>query len=349
MFNLSSQDIAALDALIEGAGSVCLTAHTRPDGDAVGSTFALLGYLLARRGRREVSVLLSDRWPDSIAFAVPPEGASRTVIYTEDPVEVERRLSCADLVICLDFNTLSRVSDMQDVLSACKAPKVLIDHHPFPERESFELIFSETRVSSASELLLHVLKAMPDIDGDLGRLPASALFDLMTGITTDTNNFANSVFPSTLEACSDLIAAGVDRDAILDSLFKQSSEARVRAYGRLLADHMLILPQGAALIVLDKRMSAEMGLVRGDTEGLVNIPLEIASVRMSIFVHEEQDEYRVSVRSKRGVLANAFAAKYFAGGGHDMAAGGRIPKDVVPQDRGSIQKYVSKCVREYFG
>lgn len=348
MKELPHSSIEALDALIQGAGRICLTTHMRPDGDAVGSTYAMYVYLKQVRGR-EVSVVLSDAPARNIAFAVPPEAWADTLAFEQSPSASEDALARAELIICLDFNTLSRVGGLESALAGAPAPKVLIDHHPFPQTEKFDLVFSDTDVSSASELLLHVLRALTGCGDDLGVLPRQTLRCLMTGITTDTNNFANSVWPTTLECCSALLAAGVDREDILDHLYKRSSEARVRAYGRLISDFMFITPQGAACIILDAATFRSMGLVKGDTEGLVNIPLEIEKVKMSIFVHEEDGEFRVSVRSKRGVLANAFASGYFNGGGHDQAAGGRLKITGGLRTAEDIKRYVCKCVEEYFG
>ena len=89
-------------------------------------------------------------------------------------------------------------------------------------------------------------------------------------------------------------------------------------------DVELLTPEGAAYVVLDKESFDRFGLMEGETEGLVNIPLKIARVKISIFLREDDGHYRVSVRSKAGVSANRLCSLYFNGGGHEQAAGGKL-------------------------
>jgi phosphoesterase RecJ-like protein len=170
----------------------------------------------------------------------------------------------------------------------------------------------------------------------------------MTGMTTDTNNFSNSVFPSTLKMASELIAAGVDRDSILESLYSSYRENRLRLLGCLLGEKMQITPEGVAFIVLDSRTQERFGMVQGETEGFVNMPLSIGKVRMSIFLTQQEDHYRVSIRSKKGTSANLCARQFFHGGGHEQAAGGKLffPGDIPsPED---AQAYILKVTERFF-
>ena len=192
-----------------------------------------------------------------------------------------------DLVACLDFNSLSRTGELEPLLRTLTCPKVMIDHHPQPEADGFELVFSETCVSSASELLFHVLMSMPDVASDASRLPGRAAESLMAGMTTDTNNFANSVFPSTFSMASALLAAGVDRDSLLSRLYNSYRESRFRAMGVYLKDKMRITEYGVAYSIFNREDIFRLGLKDGDTEGFVNLPLGLERVKMSIFLRED--------------------------------------------------------------
>ena len=79
-------------------------------------------------------------------------------------------------------------------------------------------------------------------------------------------------------------------------------------------------------MIIDRAMAAKYGIREGETEGFVNIPLGIDCVRMSILLKEEDDRFRVSIRSKKGTSANRCSAMYFNGGGHELAAGGKLMK-----------------------
>ena len=167
-------------------------------------------------------------------------------------------------------------------------------------------------------------------------------------MTTDTNNFANSVFPGTFEMAAALIGAGVDRDGILSSLYNNYRENRLRLMGFLMSERLRITPDGVAYIILDEDIQKRFDFRRGESEGFVNMPLSIATVRMSIFLTQEDGVFRVSVRSKKGTSANLCAATYFNGGGHEQAAGGKL---VVGKDLASAsdaEAYILKATGKFF-
>ena len=319
-------DIQRLETFLASAKRVSVVVHTHPDGDAVGSGAAMLAYLRQCRGL-DACLLLPDAAPASLDFALPAECV---IVAAREPEAAAARIAGSDLLVCLDMNGFSRAEALAAPLRDSAARKVLIDHHLNPERASFDLTFSETEISSACELLYRVLLALPGV-GTADRLPLSVLTSLMTGMTTDTNNFANSVFPTTLQMASELMAAGVDRDAILASLYYSYRENRFRAQGAFLTERLVILPEGVAYAVLDRAFQERFDLQEGETEGFVNLPLGIGRVRMSIFLREAEGHFRVSIRSKPGVSANRLAAEAFHGGGHECAAGGKLffPEDIA--------------------
>ncbi|MBR1927816.1 MAG: bifunctional oligoribonuclease/PAP phosphatase NrnA [Bacteroidales bacterium] len=339
--------IKELDSLVGSSGRVCVTAHIHPDGDALGSGLALVGYLRECRGK-DAALVVPDAVPESLRFILRDFREGSVLSYDEAPDMAKARIGDSDLIFCLDFPSFSRTNpEMESLMAASEAPKVLIDHHLNPDSGSFSLVFSETEVSSTCELLYLILKEMPDIGGDLDRLPKSALEALMTGMTTDTNNFANSVYPGTMRMASELIAAGVDRDRILSDLYHSYRENRLRLMGYLLSEKMVISPEGAAVMILDKECQKRFGFRQGESEGFVNMPLSVSDIKISLFLTEEDGKFRVSVRSKQGVSANELAMRYFHGGGHERAAGGKLffPGDIPsPED---AEAHILKVTREF--
>ena len=334
------EDVLRLEALIKASAKPCIVSHPRPDGDAAGSSLALAAYL--RAAGKAPEVLLPDPLPANLLFL---EGAEGIIVAAKDPDAVRKALSGCDLLLCLDFNCLSRLEMLEAPVRACTAPRVLIDHHLNPERENFTLVFSETQISSASELLYWLLKALPEVNGDAANLPVGCRTALLTGMTTDTNNFANSVFPSTFAMASELIASGVDRDFILDRIFRDFKENRVRAMSEILLREMEIMPEGAAFFIIREELWQRYGLKEGELEGLVNIPLSIGEVRLSASLKECPDGvYRVSLRSKKGVSANRIAREWFHGGGHEQASGGKlfVGEDIASRDE--VPAYVRKAL-----
>ncbi len=345
MNGINLSDIASLENLIDRSGKIAITAHMRPDGDAVGSCSALY-HCLKEMGKSPV-IVLPDASPGYLGFVTDSIGSGDILDFDSCRPEAERAVAGSDLIFCLDYNAFHRTGQMEEVLSLSRAKKVLIDHHLNPDRTMFDLTFSEILVSSTAELLFHILLSMARYASDAGKLPAEAALALMTGMTTDTNNFANSVYPSTLRMASSLLEAGVDRDCIVGHLYQEYREGRIRLVGELLSENLKITDDGVAYMILDRETMDRYGLQEGETEGFVNIPLSIGRVRMSCFFKEDQDRIRVSLRSKKGISANRCAAIYFHGGGHEQAAGGRL---AVPDDVKSIDEvaaYAEKATHEF--
>ena len=341
---MGENSIRTLDGLIEAAERITIAVHTHPDGDAAGSGAALLSYLRERRGKDAV-LLLPDPLPDSLTFVLPRDGV---MVYEEAPETACGRIAASDLLFGMDFNAFDRTGGAEIPLRESRAEKVLFDHHLSPDRAAFDLVFSRTDVSSACEVLFDTLLALPDIAGDAGKLPAACTYALMTGMTTDTNNFANSVFPGTLRMASALLAAGTDRDDILARLYNRYRENRFRLMGYLLSEVLRITPEGVAYMILRKEDQLRFNMRQGETEGFVNLPLGIDRVRMSLFLTEQEDHFRVSVRSKKGTSANRMAASRFHGGGHELAAGGKLyfPADIPGPD--DAQAYILKGIEGFF-
>ena len=339
--------VRALEMILSRAHAVCICAHAHPDGDAVGSCLGLLHYLRENRGL-DARVVLPDEVPGTLSFMVRDDDRA---FLTEADKEKERAgeiISGCDLLFVLDCSGPSRTEALESAVRASGAVKVLIDHHVNPEKEGFDLVFSETEISSACELLFNILMSLPDVAGDAGNLPAAAVKALMTGMTTDTNNFANSVFPSTLGMASALLAAGAPRDGILMDLYQSYRENRFRLMGYMLGK-MEITPEGAAIMILTRAEAERFGIEEGETEGFVNMPLGIAGVRLSVFLKEEDGKFRFSSRSKPGTSARLLAAGWFHGGGHECAAGGKllIPEDIPSPD--GAESYVRKALKEFLG
>ena len=343
---IDRESIRRLDVLLDRCDTVTVTAHTHPDGDALGSASALVSYLRERRAKDAVLVLC-DSPAATVRFIVPD--SVPLLCHDREPEACLERIAASSLVVLLDCNGFSRTEALQAAFEASRSPKVLIDHHLNPEREQFDEVFSTPDISSASELLYDILLDLPDIDGDPCRLPAASARALLTGMTTDTNNFANSVYPSTFRMASELLAAGVDRDAILQELYNRYRENRVRVMGYLQYEGLHITPEGLAYMIATRDILDRFGVEDGETEGLVNIPLSIDRVKMSILLKQEKDHFRVSIRSKKGSSAQACAVRWFHGGGHENASGGKLfwPGDIAfPDDASAYLEHVSQeCLR----
>lgn len=344
---IDAANINRLAEMISKASRTAVVTHMKPDGDAIGSSLAMYRFLKEYTNGCP-KIILNDLYPANLAFMVAADEENDILTFSEKQEDAREWIAEADLIICLDFNAFHRTDNMEQPLLNAKGTKVLIDHHLNPELKHFELAFSTQEISSASELLFHILKAMPQCNGSAANLPMAAAEALMTGMTTDTNNFNNSVYPSTFNMASELIAMGVDRDRILFNLFNQFGENRLRLLGTMLKDLLTITEDGVAYMVLDKNILEKYHVDEGDTEGFVNMPLSIRNVRMSLLLKEDGDRVRVSIRSKKGVSANRCSRLHFNGGGHENAAGGRLYISKEISDISEAGKYVERHTHIFF-
>ncbi len=342
---VSQGNIRAFREAIQQSTRIAVVGHTHPDGDALGSCTAL-SLWLAGRGKA-VSCIFPDTPADNLLFILSPKV---NYLYGDAHAAAARKaLEACELLIQLDCNQFSRTEGLAPFLEASSAQKILIDHHLNPDRESFDIVFSTPEISSASELLYWVLKAAEgDTLGPLG-LGMTIGTALMAGMTTDTNNFANSVFPSTFRMASELIAAGVNRDALLQQLYSSYRENRVRLMGYMQYEGLKVLPEGAAYMILTKEIMTRFDLREGESEGLVNVPLSIGAVKLSVLLKEDDGHFRVSVRSKKGTSAQQLAVRFFHGGGHENASGGKLFIGPDIANAQAAEAYVLNALKTFLG
>ena len=342
---VSQENIRAFREAIQQSTRIAVVGHTHPDGDALGSCTAL-SLWLAGRGKA-VSCIFPDTPADNLLFILSPKV---NYLYGDAHAAAAREaLEACELLIQLDCNQFSRTEGLAPFLEASSAQKILIDHHLNPDRESFDIVFSTPEISSASELLYWVLKAAEgDTLGPLG-LGMTIGTALMAGMTTDTNNFANSVFPSTFRMASELIAAGVNRDALLQQLYSSYRENRVRLMGYMQYEGLKVLPEGAAYMILTKDIMSRFDLREGESEGLVNVPLSIGAVKLSVLLKEDDGHFRVSVRSKNGTSAQQLAVRFFHGGGHENASGGKLFIGPDIANAQAAEAYVLNALKTFLG
>ena len=321
------------NAYIAEAKKVVILTHMAPDGDAMGSALGMYHWLKAKGEGLEARVIVPNEFP---SFYNWMPGAQEVMVYEKNREACDAVIAEADLIICTDFNDPKRIGPAGEKLMAQSCPKILIDHHPFPV-DFADLAFSDPSASSASEIVYRILKehrpASPDRVQNTDLISTDVATCLYTGIMTDTGNFSfNSTRAELYEIVADLVRAGAQKDAIYNAIYNQHTENRMRLWGYALYRKMRVFPEfHAALITLDADELDRYHHQVGDTEGLVNMPLQIADVYYSVFIREERakpgtplSRIRLSFRSQGDRPVNIFANEIFHGGGHANAAGGEL-------------------------
>lgn len=313
----NTKDIDYLKAIIGEGSFFVLTCHAGPDGDALGSTLGMAHYL--RELGKEALVIVPDAFPDFLAWM---PGAQEILRFDKQRDKAELMLSMADVIFAMDYNALNRVDDMGALIAKSKAKKVLVDHHLQPDNFC-NLSFSYPKLSSTCEVVFRLVMAMEGCE----LLTKAACECIYTGMMTDTGNF--SYGPCTQEVyliISMLMQKEINKDRIYNKVFNNYSEGRLRLMGYVLFEKMRVFPERrAALITLSREEMARFNFNKGDSEGLVNIPLQMKGIYFSAFLREDTDKdlIRVSLRSQGTFPCNKFASQYFGGGGHLNASGGQ--------------------------
>ena len=311
---MNNLNISSLQSFFTEKKNIVIISHTNPDGDAVGSSLALFNYFLIKN--QEVNVILPNNFPEYLRWM---KGSDSILFYNTKKNDCNQLIDNADVIFCLDFNALNRVDKLEDVLRKAKAKKVLIDHHLQPELISFDYVFSETKVSSTSELVHDFITVLGDeklIDIDI----ASCIY---TGIMTDTGSFSYSCnYEKTYQITSHLIKLGMDAEEIHHLVYDTFSESRLRLLGFCLSEKLSVIEEfSTAYIALSKEDLKRFNYQVGDTEGVVNFALSINHIKLAALFTERDGKIRISFRSKGDVDVNVFARTYFEGGGHHNASG----------------------------
>lgn len=319
--------------LFEESNEILLTCHVRPDGDAIGSTLGLM-FLLKSMGKR-ANVIVPDKPPGSLHFL---PGFKEIAIYTSHPEFCEKLTSECDLIVCCDFNTPSRQDMLAPLIQNAHCRKVLIDHHQDPDCFA-DLMISYPDMSSTCELVFRLIASM----GLYNLVDQKCATCILTGIITDTRNFTvNCQHPDIYEIMMRLLEKDVDKEKIVRESLNTRSEDSLRLEAFAILEKLEIFhSHGAALITLDKNELSKFRYERGDTEGLVNRPLEIPSVTYSLFMREDPDCIKVSARSKDGFPVSEICKQLYSGGGHLQAAGGEF-KGSLEECREILIKNMSK-------
>lgn len=306
------ENIDTARSIIGQASNIIITGHVRPDGDAIGATLALRSYLIDLG--KKATVILPNAYPDYYSWI--PDIQS-VLILENNQDTVMRVIKEADLMFCVDYNQLSRISALRPLIEPLKIPRIVIDHHIGPDIPC-DFLYSVPSAAASAEL---VYRFICELSGDEA-VNLKIANQIMIGITTDTGGLSFSCNdPELYHIVGNLVAKGVDRNTLNIKLFHTYSVDRFKLMSYCLSK-MEILPDGhTALMVLTAKEQKRFRYQVGDTEGFVNMPLTIQKINRSILVREDDDdEVKVSLRSEGDNPVNTIA-ELFGGGGHKNASG----------------------------
>lgn len=315
---ISQANVDHVEKWFERADKVVIVTHVSPDGDAIGSSLGLWHFLLSQG--KTVHVIVPNAFPDFLKWM---PGAKDIIQYNRYKEFADKLLQEADVICVLDLNVLSRLDEMQSAVANSPARKMLVDHHLYPG-DFARITISHPHISSTSELVFRLICQLGNFS-DISKEGAECIY---AGMMTDTGAFTyNSNDREIYLIISELLSKGIDKDEIYRNVYNNNSEGRLRLKGYVLCEKMQLFPNlNAALITLSREEQKQFHYMKGDTEGLVNIPLSVKGICFSAFLREdtEKDMIKISLRSVGTFPCNEVASEYFNGGGHLNASGGEF-------------------------
>ena len=333
---LPRQAFPIWDALSKTQQAVLIT-HHKPDGDAIG---ALLGlHLFCRQMGLNTCPIVPSACPDYLQWM---PGTDLLLDAEAAPERAAKALEDADLLVCLDFSQWARTHHMENQLAHFHGNTVVIDHHLQPAGV-FQLAYWDANACATAQLVFEWIQEC----GKKETINPSIAELLYTGILTDSGGFRfSSVTPATHQATASLIECGARPQEVYEKLFNRNRPERLRFMGYCMAEKMVILESfpGAYMAIAQQDVD-RFQLQDGDTEGLVNQPLSIIGIQFSAVLREDTSEglIKLSLRSKGAIPVNELADRFFEGGGHKNAAGGRIKMPLA-----EAETYFRKALQQFF-
>jgi phosphoesterase RecJ-like protein len=308
--------ITQLKEILAVPKNVVIVTHRNPDGDALGSSLGFK-FFLEKLGH-EVSFISPNAYTVNLKWI---KGTDSIMVYENSIGKkiCDAKIKSADLLFCLDFNALSRLENLGEVIKSAAAYKVMIDHHQQPESFA-DLAFSDTAYCATAEMVYDIIADM----GYADQVDAQIAECLYVGLVTDNGFFQfNNTTPNAHMVAAALIAKGAKPDYVSEKVNNVFRETRLRFFGYCLNEKLkLVKNNQVAYMMVTQAEIKKFNLQSGDSEGLVNYPFKIEGVKMCAYFSEEPDKVKISFRSRGEVDVNTFARSFFDGGGHRNAAGG---------------------------
>ena len=285
-------DTAAAAALLADTDRIHILTHASPDGDTLGSGFALCRAL--RQLGKQAQVLCPDPIPAKFQYMTVEEQTFEPAFYCSVDVASP--------------HLLGRYEPLAEQV------ELAIDHHA--NRTDFGKRLLLTDYGAAAMLVFELLQVMHvTVDADM----AACLY---TGLSTDTGCFKyTNTSPLTLRMAADLIELGAPAGMINREMFDTKSRARLALEREALGSLQFAFHDRCAVMALPLSVQQAVGADEGDMDGIAPLPRQIEGVWVGITLREkERGTYKVSVRTDEHIDAAAVCSR-LGGGGHARAAG----------------------------
>lgn len=328
-------DLQTLKDKLSQPCKIVITTHHKPDGDAMGSSLGLYNYLIQKG--HHVKVVSPTDYPYFLQWL---PNNPEVIIYTEKEEESKGLVADAEIIFCLDFNTLSRINELGEEVRKASAIKVMIDHHLEPEGFD-DFRHWNINACATAELIYDFIVNLLEDQSLINKDVATCLY---TGIMTDSGSFRfPNVTANLHRIVANLIDAGAENWSIHQQVYDNNTEGRLKFLGYCLSNNLEVLREfNTALITVNRKDIEKFDIQTGETEGVVNYALSISGIKLAAFIVDRGEKVKLSLRSTGTFPADEICKKYFSGGGHRNAAGGQSDdsfENVVAQFKSILPEY----------
>ena len=326
MRDFSSLTVCDVARELKCPRTTVITCHVKPDGDCLGSAFALKA-LLARMGSR-AWVVCAEEYPNRLGFLLDEEQTS--VLPSSIPADL-----VPERVIAVD--TASPMQAGALFAGYCDRYTLMIDHHgrgtPFSDH------WVDAEASATGEMIYTLARTLLDL-GALDEIPLPAASAMYAAISSDTGSFRYSnATPETHRAAADLIALGIDSAEINRRLFMSVSLRQLSAEHEGFKRLRLFENGRVAAILFPYEAKVALGVLDEHTETLIDVARMIEGVEIAFVLKQptEASSFRLSMRASVDFDVSEICAS-FGGGGHKRAAGATLEAESIEAAETAVLK-----------
>lgn len=297
---------SAAASFLERSDKFVILTHASPDGDTLGSAYALADALCALNKR--VFVVCPDKIPEKFGYLIKEYEAFEP-----------------ETVVAVDIADEKLLGSLYDRYSGRAA--LCIDHHSSNTKYA-EMLYLEADAAAACECIYNVINELGTV---ITPYMASCLY---TGIATDTGCFKfSNTTPRSHRYAAELIEKGADYGEINRVMFEIKSRGRIAMERKVLENIEFYYGGRCAVITVTRDMIKETGCPLGDLDGVTAMSRQIEGVQIGVTIKEKPDgKYKVSLRTFEPYNAADICA-VFGGGGHIRAAGCEFSCDIESAKR----------------
>jgi len=320
-----------IEQIISENEKIFISTHINPDGDSLGSAFAMYHYL--KKIGKDCRIINHSEVPLVYSFLNEKE------IFNEINDENIAFIKNADLGIILDIGDFYRLGEVANVIEGTTIETINIDHHPLTENNFFTHNFINLDASSVGEILYSYFSSLGSdtIDKEM-------MLGIYSAVLTDTGSFR---FSNTNQLSHEIavhaIKMGINISEIYQNIYENSSVSRIKLLGNVIQKLNFDCNGELLWFSLNNDMVKEVDGTNQDFDGFTDFFRGIQGVEIALMLYDLKGKVRLSFRSKGKYKVNDVAKK-MGGGGHPFAAAALVDgefSDVKSTVLGLLSTYIN--------